>query len=375
MRDHKELSRREFIHVSTAAAGAALASSALASCRRLVPALGDKSRAYPTAASIEIATATVAPTAEPTIIPSPTARPVGQVALVRTDDRAEGVRRAIELLEVNPVRGKSLFLKPNFNSADPFPGSTHGETLLALADQLGAMGAGHLTVGDRSGMGDTRAVMQAKGIFGMAKERGWATLILDELDASAWTLLQPEASHWRYGFSLPNPVLAADGIVQTCCLKTHRYGGHFTISLKNSVGLAAKRVPGERYDYMTELHNSPHQRRMIAEINTAYQPDLILLDGMEAFVRGGPARGAKVAPGVIIAGRDRVAVDAVGVAILRYFGTTPEVSNGGIFSQEQIARAVALGLGVGGPDEIEIITADDRSRDLAAPLLDLLAAG
>ena len=74
------------------------------------------------------------------------------------------------------------------------------------------------------------------------------------------------------------PVLAADGVVQTCCLKTHRYGGHFTMSLKNTVGLVAKRVPGESYDYMTELHGSPHQRLMIAEANAAYTPDLIVLD-------------------------------------------------------------------------------------------------
>ena len=55
-------------------------------------------------------------------------------------------------------------------------------------------------------------------------------------------------------------VRTAGGVVQTCCLKTHRYGGHFTLSLKNSVGLVAKRVPGDAYDFMRELHNSPHQR-------------------------------------------------------------------------------------------------------------------
>ncbi len=315
------------------------------------------------------------PTKEPSPIPSPTAEATGRVALVRTDDRAEGVRRAIELLETNAVHGKALFLKPNFNSADPFPGSTHKETLLALADSLELMGAEHITVGDRSGMGDTRAVMQAKGIFAMADELGWSTLAFDELHADDWQLFQPSGSHWQYGFTLPRPVLAADGIVQTCCLKTHRYGGHFTLSLKNSVGLAAKRVPGEGYNYMMELHNSPHQRRMIAEINVAYEPDLIVMDGIEAFVHGGPARGTKVSPGVILASRDRVALDAVGVAILRHFGTTAEVSRGEIWSQEQIARAVELGLGVTGPSDLELITADARSKEFAALLLDRLAGG
>ena len=83
-------------------------------------------------------------------------------------------------------------------------------------------------------------------------------------------------------------VRTAGGVVQTCCLKTHRYGGHFTLSLKNSVGLAAKTVPGNGHDFMRELHTSPHQRRMIAEINAGYRPDLVVLDGVEAFVTGGP---------------------------------------------------------------------------------------
>ncbi len=74
------------------------------------------------------------PVAEPTAAPSPTAQAapddwLGTVALVKTADRAEGVRRAVELLGVNPVRGRNVLLKPNFNSADPAPGSTHPDTL------------------------------------------------------------------------------------------------------------------------------------------------------------------------------------------------------------------------------------------------------
>jgi len=297
------------------------------------------------------------------------------VVLVRTDDRAEGILTALNLLQADPVKGKSLFLKPNFNSADAFPGSTHPDTLLTLGKALGSMGAGHLTVGDRSGMGDTRAVMKSKGVFTMADELGWSTVVFDELAAEDWARLQPDSSHWAYGFAVPQPVLSADGVVQTCCLKTHRFGGQFTLSLKNSVGFAARWVPGEGYDYMGELHNSRNQRRMIAEINTAYQPDLILMDAMQAFINGGPEQGTRVAPGVILAAMDRVALDAVGVAILRWYGTTPEVASGPIFEQEQIARAVALGLGVSSPSEIELITPDDRSAAFAAPIKDLLAAG
>ncbi|MFC1966279.1 DUF362 domain-containing protein [Chloroflexota bacterium] len=67
-----------------------------------------------------------------------------------------------------------------------------------------------------------------------------------------------------------------------------------------------------------KLHSSPYQRQIITEINIAYSPDLIVLDGVEAFVDGGPANGKRVQAGIMLAGNDRVAIDAVGVAILRF---------------------------------------------------------
>jgi len=298
-----------------------------------------------------------------------------QVAFVKTKDRATGVNRALDLLGINSMKDKDLFLKPNFNSADPAPGSTHNDTLSALVRRLQAIGARRITVGDRSGMGDTRAAMKKKDIFRMADELGFETVVFDELDASGWEMMQVAGSHWNKGFAVARPVLEADGVVQTCCLKTHRYGGHFTMSLKNSVGLVAKWVPGDSYNYMSELHGSPHQRRMIAEVNAAYQPNLIVLDGVEAFVDGGPDRGKRVEPQVILAASDRVAIDAVGVAILRHFGTTPAVSQGPIFQQEQVARAVELGLGVDSPEKIELITDDLESKDYAAQIQEILIRG
>ena len=297
---------------------------------------------------------------------------MSRVAFVKTQDRASGVRAAIRLFDPGAFEGQHLFLKPNYNSADPTPGSTHDEVLRALVAALRARQAGTITVGDRSGMGDTRSVMQAKGLFEMAKELGFDVLVLDELDREGWVKQQFEGSHWKHGFAVARPALDADGIVQTCCLKTHRYGGHFTLSLKNSVGLVAKRVPGEGHDYMRELHTSLHQRLMIAEINTAYEPALIVLDGVEAFVKGGPAKGQKVDAGVILVGKDRIAVDAVGVAMLRHFGTTRAVQKGPIFEQPQIARAVELGLGVGSPDEIELVTGDNESAAYAAQIREIL---
>ena len=311
-------------------------------------------------------TAPPSPAPSVTLTSQPTREaPRAQVAFVKTTDRAEGVRHTLDLLGINPADGKTVLLKPNFNSADPAPGSTHSDILRTVVESLWEMGARSITVADRSGMGNTRRVMERKGIPVLAEELGFDTLVLDELDADDWVPVQPPASHWARGFLFARQLLEADAIVQTCCLKTHGYGGHFTMSLKNSVGMVAKYGP-DGYDYMQELHGSPNQRVMIAEINAAYQPALVVVDGVEAYVRGGPGTGEQVQAEVVLAGTDRVALDAVGVAILRAFGTTPAVEKGRVFEQEQIARAVSLGLGVSRSEEIELLTDDAASAAYAA---------
>ncbi|MCS7219968.1 MAG: DUF362 domain-containing protein [Anaerolineae bacterium] len=314
------------------------------------------------------------PTPSPAFITKQGAPPRAQVALIRTTDRAEGTRRALSLLSIQPPSGVPTLLKPNFNSADPTPGSTHLDVLRTLVRWLQDNGVDAITVADRSGMGNTRRVMEQKGIFALGQELGFKVQVLDELPADGWELVQLPDGHWRNGFPIARLARETPYIVQTCCLKTHRYGGHFTLSLKNSVGLVAKIVPGQSYNYMNELHNSPYQRLMIAEINAAYVPNVIVLDGVEAFVRGGPERGELVQAGVILASTDRIAIDAVGVAILRSFGTTPEVSRGPIFEQEQIARAVELGIGVTKPEQIEIVSDDKEGRAFVAQIQELLVA-
>ena len=297
-----------------------------------------------------------------------------KVAFVKTSDRASGVARAIDLLGLPNFGGKDLFVKPNCNSADPPPGSTHSDTLAALVRKLQQMKAGRLTIGDRSGMGDTRQVFESKGFFKLGSELNAKVVVLDELPGDAWDLIHHDDFHWQRGFALPQTARKASGVVTTCNLKTHRFGGHFTLSLKNSVGLAAKHVPVDPYNYMRELHSSPHQRRMIAEINSAYSPDLVVLDGVQGFSTGGPEAGTLVNTQVILAGTDRVAIDAIGVALLRSVGTTPEVSAGPIFQLEQIARAAELNIGVKAPGQIELVTGDAPSAEYAKRIREILMA-
>lgn len=297
-----------------------------------------------------------------------------KVSLVTTEDREAGARQAVDLLGINPVQGKAVVLKPNFNTADPAPGSTDINTLRGLILKLRDMGATSITIAERSGPGpSTHDNMEKIGVFRLQEEIGFDVVDLQAMDEDGWVSVRPENSHWKDGFLFPKVYRDAASIVTTCCLKTHQFGGHFTMSLKLSVGMVPPGLGMEgSYPFMNELHRSPHQRDLIAEINTAYTPDLIVMDGVEAFVDGGPHVGTRKPARVMLGATDRIAMDAVGVAVLRMLGTTPEVSRGRIFEQDQIARAVELGLGVTSADQIEIVTADATGEACAEKVREIL---
>ncbi|MBI2404215.1 MAG: DUF362 domain-containing protein [Gemmatimonadetes bacterium] len=291
-----------------------------------------------------------------------------RVALVRTADRQRGVTEVLRLFDPAGIAGKRVVVKPNFNTADDAPGSTHMDTLGQLVTDLYERDARSVTLGESSGPPETRGVMAQKGVFDLARERRFDVVNFEEIAESDWVFFGAQGTHWPDGFHLPRLVVDAEYLVSTCCLKTHGFGGVFTMSLKLSVGLTPKPI-------RRTMHRSPDMRRMIAELNTGYRPQLILLDGVAAFTDGGPSQGELKQGNVMIAGDDRVAVDAVGLAVLKELGANDAIMGRRIFEQEQLARAVELGLGVTGPGDIELVTADAEAQAYARRLERILAEG
>jgi uncharacterized protein (DUF362 family) len=295
-----------------------------------------------------------------------------RVAFLKTQDRKTGVEQSVKALGINPVKNKDVLIKPNFNTADPVPGSTHNDTLAALIDEVWKMGAKSVSLGERS-YPVTKDVMSQMGVFPLLKDLDVNIIDFDGLDVRDWVEFKNDDSHWQDGFRVARPILEAECLVSTCCLKTHQFGGGFTMSLKLNVGV----VPTHRhgYAYMTELHGSPHQQKLIAEINAPFRPDLIVLDGIDAFVDGGPMTGKRAKGDVFLASTDRVAIDAVGVAVLKSLGSNTQIMRPRVFEQPQIARAAELGLGVSSAKEIEIFAADDQSRQYRDRVAEILMNG
>jgi len=284
-----------------------------------------------------------------------------RIALVKTDNRSEGVKKVVEMLDFPSMQDKHVIVKPNFNTADPPPASTHNDTLSQIINEIKNRNSASITLAERSFQAFGEVISQ-KGIDQMADELNFT---IKNLNSDEYTIFNEVDMNWESGFRLPKTISNSNYIVATCCLKTH-HTGIITMSLKLAVGL----IP---MVHMQELHASRRVNSMIAEINLAYRPKLIIMDGVTTFIDGGPSHGTEKAGNVILAVTDRIAVDVVGTAILKELGSW-RVS-GKIFELEQIKRAAELAIGINSPERIEFITDDTTSRDYTEKLSEILANG
>ena len=295
-------------------------------------------------------------------------RKTAKVGVIKSDDRRDAVRRGFDLADIPNFSGKKVLIKPNFNTADPAPGSTHNDTLEEIIDRLWAEGAEEVIIGERSGPPDTEEVMREKGIFELAEERDVEVINFDQLNDDELIHFNRDELTWQNGFHVPRILQEVDHIIAAGCLKTHQYGGQFTMALKLAVGI----IPREGTDYMGELHGSDDMRDLIAEISLAYEPDLYFIDGVEAFTAGGPGTGERAQADVTLVSSDPVAVDAAGVAVLKNLGTKDVIMNTPTFELEQIKRAVEIGLGISGPDDIDLVSDDTAGEKYIGEIRDHL---
>lgn len=227
---------------------------------------------------------------------------------VEQDLRASVVK-AVELIGglgkvISP--GDRVMIKPNFNSADPYPGSSDLEFLKVVIRLLQEAGA-KVVVGESSGAiwRPTRRVMEKLGALRQLTDIGAEVIAFDERGWD-WVKVRVDGDYLKE-VTVPRSVYEVDKMVYLPCMKTHQLA-RFSLSLKLAVGFVH---PGER--------RSMHMRnleRKIAEFNLTLQPDLIIMDGRKAFVSGGPASGQLAEPGVIMASGDRVAIDVEALKIL-----------------------------------------------------------
>lgn len=88
-----------------------------------------------------------------------------------------------EAFDFKACEGREVAVKANFNSDDPFPASTHPATLAAVLAELTGRRAASLTLAERSGMGDTRAVRARAGAASAVGAAGEKLVVLGPTSA------------------------------------------------------------------------------------------------------------------------------------------------------------------------------------------------
>lgn len=260
-----------------------------------------------------------------------------KVSIVTVKDSLKlSIQRSIsEIVPIDSLirKGDAVLLKPNFNTADPFPGSTDPEFLRVVVEIMYEHGAGKVIIGDSSTFRlKTTTVMKDLGIDTFT-EMDPAPELMD-FNKHKRTIRQIPNGKYQSAVSVPEIFDQVDKIIYLPCLKTH-FLAQYTGALKLSIGLM------NRKDKIS-FHVSKLQEK-IAELNTVLQPDLVIMDARKCFITGGPGTGEVRKPQKILCSTGRVAIDIEGVKIIQGFTGN---SLGDIQPEElpQIRHAIEMGI-------------------------------
>ena len=250
-------------------------------------------------------------------------------------------------------RGGTVLLKVNTNSGDPYPYSSSPRTVALLARHYLALGAA-VVVGDRSFWGDrdTRGNFESNGIAAACEAAGAELRVFDHDEP--WHELPP-LNTWVGPVRVPRLLMRADAVINLACAKTHFISGA-TLGLKNVLGVIHpedRARPGN-----LRSHDPEKLHHQVAEIHSVLRPMFTIIDAFDALVAGGPTpqsgRAPKIArTGLVIAGADVIAVDAVGIGLLRREAESEEAIVRLPTWQSPILRAaIARGLGISAPEQL-----------------------
>jgi len=133
-------------------------------------------------------------------------------------------------------------------------------------------------------------------------------------------------------FFIVETALECDGVVNLPCLKVHNGEAVVTLCMKNMMGCIERK---RREEMHTNFANK------IVDLLKIVHPDVNLIDGLVGR-NWGEIHGEPAGMGVMLAGTDYVATDAVGAAVMGFEGV-PHILN-----------AAKHGLGVGALGDIEV---------------------
>lgn len=210
--------------------------------------------------------------------------------------------------------GDTVLIKPNYNTSDPSPASTSPDFLRAIVELVFEAGAKKIIVGESSTMTlknhaqTTKKTLENAEVFELENlKKAPEIMIFDEHE---WIKKDIPNGKYLKSVTVPKVLYEVDRIILLPVAKTHFIAG-FTGALKLAIGFM---YPPERIKF----HMGRVQEK-IAEINTIYKPNLIIMDARKCFINGGPSKGEIRKPGLILASESRIAIDIEEIKIIQSF--------------------------------------------------------
>lgn len=234
--------------------------------------------------------------------------------------------------------GDTVLIKPNYNTADPSPASTAIDFLRAVVELTHEAGAARVIVGESSTFTiknhtiSTQKTLEDAGVYELKKMKPAPQIYV--FGDHQWVKKDiPLGEHLR-SVTVPAILDRVDKIILLPVAKTH-FIADFTGSMKLAIGFMS---PRERIKF-----HMGHVGEKIAEMNTIYQPDLVIMDARKCFINGGPAKGETREPGLVLASTSRVDIDIEEVKIIQSFDSN-SLAGRDIYELPQIKRARELNI-------------------------------
>ncbi|MCX6560442.1 MAG: DUF362 domain-containing protein [Candidatus Aminicenantes bacterium] len=238
----------------------------------------------------------------------PDAQPIG-LAVVSGTDAAAMTAKAVSILGGMGAfvpKGAKVALLPNVQSKHPGT-FTKPEILRSVIKLCKAAGASEIACLSLL----TQAHWDGAGLAQVVQEEG-ITLKLIPRDEANFKAVAIPGGQALTEARVPKELDGYDLYINMPITKDHA-GNKFTGTLKNHMGLnsGASNRTFHKTNWKTDPADIEHLETCIVDLNTVFKPHLNIVDATEIITSNGPMGPGDLAkPGKIIAGVDRVAIDA-----------------------------------------------------------------
>ena len=236
--------------------------------------------------------------------------PRTRVALIRCssydEDLLARLREAWEKAGGPDLRDARVVLKPNLvDHLEGFPTFTHPRLIEAMVRLVREQGARETVIADGPAFRrDPEPILNATGLAEVLEREKVSFVDLNYDDVVAVPL---KGGYTRIArLLLPRTVCEADVLISMPKLKTHHWTT-FSASIKNLFGV----VPGIKYGWPKNTLHIQGISFFLAELaDSLPSRAFAVVDGVVGMQGDGPLFGSAVPSGVIVAGKDLLAVDA-----------------------------------------------------------------